>query len=70
MIGKKILIYKIEQLIGEGGMGTVYLALNDQIDQKVAIKVLAPQFVHNADIVKRFKKEASMLSRLNHPRHS
>ena len=67
MIGEKILNYKIEKLIGEGGMGTVYLGINEQFEQKVAIKVLAPQFVHNADIVKRFKKEASMLSKLNHP---
>ena len=67
MIGQEILNYKIENLIGEGGMGTVYLGINKQIGQKVAIKSLAPQFVHNKEIVQRFKKEASTLAKLDHP---
>lgn len=67
MIGKEILNYKIERLIGEGGMGTVYLAVNSSINQQVAIKSLAPQFVYNNQIVRRFKREAATLAKLNHP---
>jgi serine/threonine protein kinase len=67
MIGKEILNYQIESLIGEGGMGTVYMGVNKNIGQKVAIKSLASQFVHHSEIVERFRKEASMLAKLDHP---
>ena len=67
MIGKTILNYEIKSLIGEGGMGNVYLAEHTQVSRKVAIKVLLPQFLKNEEIKTRFKNEASTLAHLQHP---
>jgi serine/threonine protein kinase len=67
MIGQTILNYKIESLIGEGGMGSVYLATHTQMNRKVAIKALLPQFMANAEVKQRFKNEASTLAHLQHP---
>lgn len=66
MIGKQILNYRIESLIGQGGMGSVFLASNINIDQKVAIKVLNPGLTNNAEIRKRFEREATTLASLDH----
>ena len=67
MIGNQIQNYKIISLLGEGGMGDVYLAEHVSIKRKVAIKVLKPELVKNEEIRKRFKNEASMLAHLQHP---
>jgi serine/threonine protein kinase len=67
MIGKNILNYEIKSLIGEGGMGNVYLAEHTQVPRKVAIKVLLPHFLKNEEIKMRFKNEASTLAHLQHP---
>ncbi len=67
MIGQQILNYKIEKLIGEGGMGNVYLGIHTHIGRKVAIKALNPVLAKNPDIRERFKNEASTLSQLHHP---
>lgn len=66
MIGEKILNYKIEALIGEGGVGKVYLATHTQLGRKVAIKVLNPSLVNNSEIRSRFRNEATTLSNLQH----
>jgi serine/threonine protein kinase len=66
MIGERILNYKIESRLGEGGVGTVYLASHTQLGRKVAIKVLNPALVDNADIRERFRNEATTLSALQH----
>jgi len=67
MIGKKILNYTIVSLIGEGGMGSVYLAEHSQVNRKVAIKVLHAQYTKNEEIKVRFKNEASTMAHLQHP---
>lgn len=67
MIGKSILNYKIQSLIGEGGMGSVYLATHTQVNRTVAIKALLPQYMANLEIKQRFKNEASTLAHLQHP---
>ena len=67
MIGKLIVNYKIISLLGEGGMGNVYLAEHTQVNRKAAIKILLPQHLKNAEIKNRFKNEASLLAELNHP---
>jgi serine/threonine protein kinase len=67
MIGRKILNYTIISLIGEGGMGSVYLAEHAQVNRKVAIKVLHPQYTKNEEIKIRFKNEASTMAHLQHP---
>jgi serine/threonine protein kinase len=67
MIGKSILNYEIKSIIGEGGMGSVYLAEHTQMQRVVAIKVLLPQFMSKPEIRERFKNEASTLANLQHP---
>ncbi len=67
MIGKEILNYRIESLIGKGGMGSVYLATNMHIDQKVAVKVLNANLADNPAIRERFRQEAKNLLALDHP---
>lgn len=67
MINQQIQNYKIISLIGEGGMGDVYLAEHVSIKRKVAIKVLKPELVKNEEIRLRFKNEAAMLAHLQHP---
>jgi serine/threonine protein kinase len=66
MIGEKILNYEVEKLIGEGGIGQVFLAKHAQLGRKVAIKVLNPNLVNNPEIRERFKQEATTLSNLQH----
>lgn len=66
MTGKQILNYRIEELIGKGGMGSVYLASNINIDHKVAIKILAPHLANNDEIKRRFEREAKTLATLDH----
>ncbi len=67
MIGTVLNNYKIISFIGEGGMGSVYLAKHLQLNRTVAIKSLLPQFLGNNEIKARFKNEASTLAHLQHP---
>src|SRR5436853_6105004 len=59
--------YQVLEEIGRGGMGTVYKAYHPALDRHVAIKVLASRFTGDAPFVERFKKEAEMIARLEHP---
>ena len=68
MIGKKILNYELKSLLGEGGMGNVYLAEHTQLGRKVAIKSLHQQLVKNEGLRTRFKNEASTMAHLQHPK--
>lgn len=67
MIGSTVLNYRIERLIGVGGMGSVYYATNLNIDQKVAIKVLNKNFSESSFVRNWFKNEAKLLCKLDHP---
>src|SRR5947209_8002921 len=49
--------YKIEAMVGEGGMGTVYRARHTLLGDQVAIKILIPEVCKNPDIRKRFLRE-------------
>lgn len=59
--------YHFLKLIGEGGTGNVYLAVDTRLDRKVAIKILSVDFTEDVDRVSRFKQEARATSSLNHP---
>jgi serine/threonine protein kinase len=59
--------YHLLELIGEGGTGNVYLAVDTRLDRKVAIKILTVDFAEDVDRVSRFKQEARATSSLNHP---
>ncbi|MFG0319908.1 MAG: tetratricopeptide repeat protein [Planctomycetota bacterium JB042] len=58
--------YRIVGLLGEGGMGRVYLARQENPDREVALKVLRPG-VASKQVVRRFEAEARLLGRLRHP---
>ena len=66
MIGKKILNYEIKSLIGEGGMGNVYLAVDEVLNRVVAIKAVLPHLAKNEHVRKRFINEAKTMARLSH----
>jgi serine/threonine protein kinase len=59
--------YRIERLLGRGGMGAVYLAQELALDRDVAIKVLPPDQAGSPQLRDRFKREARIAARLNHP---
>src|SRR5262245_8616474 len=59
--------YRIEALIGAGGMGEVYRARDTKLNRDVALKVLPESFTHDPDRLARFKREAQVLASLNHP---
>lgn len=67
MIGRVVQNYKIISLIGEGGMGSVYKALDFKLDRYVAIKVLHLNDQRNTAFVERFKLEAKNQAKLSHP---
>ncbi|MGB8522365.1 MAG: tetratricopeptide repeat protein [Candidatus Acidiferrales bacterium] len=58
--------YRIEALLGQGGMGRVYKAYDKDIDRTVAIKVVREGFVGNEDSLKRFKQELNLASKISH----
>lgn len=66
-VNKQIATYKIERLLGAGGMGEVYLAFDEKLRRRVALKTLPPEFLTNDERVKRFELEARAISSLNHP---
>ncbi len=59
--------YQIISLLGEGGMGEVYLASDTKLGRKAAIKILSAKYTAEADLVHRFEREAKAASALNHP---
>jgi serine/threonine-protein kinase len=58
--------YLIQKKLGEGGMGTVYLATHNLLDKQVALKVLHGEFARKPDLVERFMQEAKAASRIRH----
>jgi len=68
MVGRRIFgQYTITKKLGEGGMGAVYLARQEAIDQEIAIKVLLKEAARSPEIVQRFHREAKVISMLTHP---
>ncbi len=63
----KINGYQIKEVLGHGGMATVYLAIQESFDRKVAIKIMAEQLSSDASFRDRFLQEAKIVSRLIHP---
>lgn len=65
--GQRFGDYEIISLIGEGGMGQVYLAMDTRLGRKVALKLLSSSYTDDANRVRRFEQEARAASALNHP---
>jgi serine/threonine protein kinase len=66
-VGQRFGRYRIEEEIGAGGMGVVYRAYDEKLERDLAIKVLTPGALNDEAARKRFRNEARILSRLNHP---
>src|SRR5438552_3513843 len=67
LVGKVIGHYRIESLIGVGGMGEVYLARDERLGRKAALKLLPDSLTTDQTQLSRFKNEARSASALNHP---
>jgi predicted Ser/Thr protein kinase/GAF domain-containing protein len=59
--------YRVDRVIGTGGMGAVYLAHDMRLDRDVAIKVVRADLIANPDARARFRREAQLVARLQHP---
>jgi eukaryotic-like serine/threonine-protein kinase len=67
MVGESIGHYRIDSLIGAGGMGEVYLARDERLGRKVALKLIPARLTPDETQLSRFKNEARTASALNHP---
>lgn len=64
MIAEK---YRLDRLLGRGGMGAVYEGTHIDLDRPVAVKLLLPDFTADLEALERFRREARAAARLNHP---
>jgi serine/threonine protein kinase/tetratricopeptide (TPR) repeat protein len=67
LVGRQLGHYETIGLLGEGGMGAVYLARDKKLGRKVALKLLPSYFTSDAERLRRFEQEACAASALNHP---
>jgi len=68
VVGEKIAgRYELEEVVGHGGMSTVYKAHDSLLERNVALKVLHQQYNEDEDFVERFKREARSVAQLQHP---
>lgn len=65
--GTRLGSYRVDYLVGEGGMGQVYRAIDTRLDRVVAIKVLPEHLSSQAALKERFEREARAISALSHP---
>ncbi len=59
--------YRVDDVLGEGGMGVVYLAVHARLDRRVAIKVLRSEYASNPQARHRFFGEARAINKISHP---
>jgi serine/threonine-protein kinase len=67
LVGKKIAHFRVDAKLGEGGMGVVYKATDEQLRRVVALKVLPENFAENDERRRRFLREARSLAAVSHP---
>src|SRR5882724_13546323 len=65
-VGQTVGNYDITAKLGEGGMGTVFLAEHPVIGSKVALKAILPQFARSAEVFSRFVNEAKAVNQIGH----
>ncbi|MGP1674428.1 MAG: protein kinase domain-containing protein, partial [Candidatus Limnocylindrales bacterium] len=59
--------YRLVEPLGQGGMATIFRALDTQLGREVAIKLLRPEYLRDPDFSSRFRQEAQNAASLNHP---
>ena len=59
--------YELEELVGTGGMSTVFRAHDRQLERRVAIKILHEHYAADPEYLERFRREARAVARLSHP---
>ena len=67
VIGRRLGRYELLRMLGRGGMGTVFLAYDTELERQVALKLLPRRFTREPERVRRFRQEARAISALNHP---
>jgi serine/threonine protein kinase len=67
IIGKTIDRYRIDKLLGQGGMAAVYEATDTRLQRKVAIKIMHPHLANQEMFQQQFLAEARLAARLDHP---
>jgi len=67
MVGRSFSGYRIEEVVGRGGMGTVYKATQLSLGRPVALKILSADLAADPQFLDRFHREADVLARLSHP---
>src|SRR5262245_8576042 len=65
--GEMIGFYRLIKELGRGGMGTVYLAYDTRLGRRVPLKLLPSRLVNNSERLRRFQREARLVSALSHP---
>lgn len=66
-IGSEIAGYRIEEVVGRGGMGVVYRAIDDRLGRSVAVKAIAPEQAGDAEFRRRFIEESRAAAAIDHP---
>jgi serine/threonine protein kinase len=66
LVGQLIGKYRVERVLGAGGMGRVYAAIHPQLGKKAAVKLLNPELAANRQVVERFFNEARAAAQLEH----
>jgi serine/threonine protein kinase len=67
LIGSVIAGHRIERLVGRGGMGVVYDAVDIALDRRVALKLIAPEFAAQPGFRRRFMTESKVAAAIDHP---
>ncbi len=67
MIPSKLGPYLLEEVLGRGGMGTVYRGVDPETGERVAVKILAPDLASDLQFLERFQEEVQTLIELKHP---
>lgn len=67
MIGQEVRQYQVQKKLGNGAMGSIYLALDSTLDRAVALKFILSDFTNYPDVARRFLEEAKVLAALNSP---
>lgn len=67
LTGRAVRGYALAERIGKGGMGSVYRAIQPNVDREVAIKIIQPEYANQPDFIRRFEAEAQLVARLEHP---